>query len=228
MIHVPPRPSWRRLAFAALLAPLLAVSVGCETIGAIAYYGSPRRIQKPEFEFPDGARVALVLDAAQPRLENPVLAKALYDRSRQYFRDKKQDIELKPPQQAMRLRGENPDYASWSIQKIGRELGADYVIYCRVDALQIREYPTAPIISPQIELRMKVIAVDNPEGDARVWPAGELEDEGRTVTCSRLTVHATQPDAVDREARKLGLDTAYFLTMPFIEVDLEDPRPVER
>ena len=127
----------------------------------------------------------------------------------------------------LEMRQQHPDYGKWSIQKIGRKLSVDYVLYTRVTQLVLQPTPSYPLITPAVALNLKVIDVDAPTLHARVWPE---EKDGRAMAGERQTIQIseTDPDAIDAEARKLGYDTAYFVSMPFIKVDMEEKRPVER
>ena len=70
--------AWR--AVSAVLLGLVGVTAGCKLVGPIAYYLQPPQIQKPEYEFPTGTRVTLVIEARDSQHENPVFSEALYER----------------------------------------------------------------------------------------------------------------------------------------------------
>ncbi len=199
---------------------------GCRAVGAAAYYLGPRRIQKPQFEFEEGSKLAILVEAARPSQENPVFAEALCRRSRVMLREGGSKVQLVPYQRVFDLRRAHGDFKKWSLQRIGRELGADYVLYVRIEDLRIRE-PGSPILTPAVELRMKLIDVHQPAVHARVWPAGD--EAWYAASCRRQTRAAADenPEAPDTAARKLACDTAYYVTMPFVTVDLEENPPVE-
>ena len=217
--------AWR--AAPAVLLILLGATAGCNIFAPIAYYLRPPQIQKPQYEFPPDARVAVVIEARNPRYENPVFDRALHERGGTMLRDGKSHATILPLQQVAELRHSNPDFAKWSLQRIGRELGADHVLHVKVDRLVIHPSPEYPILTPEVDLHLKLISVHEPAVHARVWPEAK---EGHPVSCRRQVAEAadTNPDAADIEARKLGHDTAYWVTMPFIKVDLEKRPPVER
>lgn len=215
-----------RASVAVVLALLLAPTCGCQIIGAMGYYLSPAQIQKPEFEFEKGSRVALLIETAQAAQDNPVFSRALHERVVTLLREGDSHAQLLPHQEVVQLRRTSTDFKNWPIQKIGRELGADYVLYIKLDNLVIRSEPDHPMLTPAVDLHMKLIDIHQPAVHARVWPE---EREGREASCARLRSEAADanPDAEDLAARKLGYDTAYYVTMPFLTVDLEDKPPVE-
>lgn len=216
----------RALNVIVLALPMLAsAAAGCGAATPLAYYFSPRHIQKAEYTFPGDARIAVLIEPARPDAEHPVFNRALYDRVAQTFREKKSTAVLLSPDEVSALRSQHADFATWSIQRIGRTLRASHVLYVRIDELQLRTTPDVPVIEPRVTLHEKVILVDSPQHDARVWPG---DQEGRLVTCSRPSGEVSDSAEEDDAVRKLGFDTAYFVAMPFFETDLEEKRPVER
>lgn len=214
-------------AVSTVLLGLVGLMVGCNILAPIAYYLRPPQIQKPQYEFPAGTRVALVIEARDSRHEDPVFSEALHERVVSMLREGKSAATILPRREVVELRQSNDDFAQWSLQKIGRALGANQVLYVKIDRLVIRPSPEHPILTPEVDLRMKLIDVQASAADARIWPEAR---EGHPVVCRRQVADAadTNPEAADTEARKLGYDTAYFVTMPFIKVDLEENPPVER
>lgn len=205
----------------------MTVWTGCSQLGAIAYYLRPRQIQKPQYEFPAGTRVAFVIEAVNPQQENPVFNQALYERVTDRLREGKSGANLLPLSLANDLRRRNLDYPQWSLQRIGREMNADQVLYIKIDSLTIRPTPDHPLLTPEVALHVKLISVQEPPLHARIWPDAK---EGHLVQCKRQVAEAADenPEGPDVEARKLAYDTAYWVTMPFLEIDLEENPPVER
>lgn len=210
-----------------VLLALTGLTTGCNLVAAIAYYFRPPQIQKPEYEFPAGSRLAILIEAAQPQRENPVFSRALHERAVTMLREGKSPATVIPARAVSDLRRSNRDFDQWSLQRIGRALKADQVLYVKIERLVIRQTPDYPVLTPAVDLRLKLIGVNEPPVHARLWPQAK---EGHALSCTRQTAEVpdADPDAVDAEARKLGCDTAYHVTMPFIEVDLEEPPPVER
>lgn len=213
----------RRAAIASMLASI-ALAAGCSLIQPLTYFLRPPDIQKAQFEFPPGSRVLIMLDPARPEYDSPIFARALFDGVCDNFREKKSSVQFIPPREVAELRREHSDFQSWSVQRIGRELNADHVLWVKVDRYQTRQSPAYPVLEPYAELRVKVIAVDNPSTDARVWPT---EKEGMKVTSSRPVREAADSSAEDLEAKRLARDAAWQIAFPFFEQNLEDPKPRE-
>ncbi len=216
-----------RRAAPLVLLVLVGLTAGCNIVAPIAYYLRPQQIQKPQYEFPRGSRVAVVIEARNSRYENPVFNQALHERVVTMLREGKSKATLLPLREVTELRRANPDFGKWSLQRIGRSLRADHVLYLRIDRLVIRPSEEHPLLMPEVALNLKLIGVQEPAVHARLWPDTK---DGHPVNCKRQISEAsdTDPDAADIATRKLGYDTAYWVTMPFIKVDLEDSPPVER
>lgn len=206
-----------------LLAPLFA---GCQALGPIAYYLSPPHIQKAEFKIPPESKVAVLFDAARPEYQVPVFNTALFEKLQFYFRKYNSTAHLIPLVHVYQLKRKDPTaFAKSSVQHIGRQLDADYVLYLRIESLETRPSPDYPLITPHVVLRSKLIATQHPASDARVWPENR---EGLKIECKRQASEYAGPERADAEIAKLGRDTAYFVMMPFFDVDMESPTPVER
>lgn len=210
--------SSRSLLLPAAVAALALTLAGCNILGPIAYYTSPPQIAKAEHKFKEGDRLAVVIDPAQQGESNPVFEQALIERVAEMFREKRGKATIVPMRDVVALRRQ-PEYRTWSVQRIGRELGASHVLYLKQERLSLRESPEHPILHPYVILRAKLIAVNEPSDKARVWPA---EVEGREVRCQRPMQEYTTPEDTDTAIRKLGYDTAYFVGYPFFDMDMEE------
>ncbi|MFO0838042.1 MAG: hypothetical protein U1D55_05900 [Phycisphaerae bacterium] len=215
------------------LAPL----AGCQFIGGIAYFLGPKRVEKAEFKLAQG-RVAIVVEYERPSDASPVFDRAFHERMVEIYRDEKLaqskaksavtgETEFVAPSRWADLRQSDPDSRTWSIQRIGRELDAEQVLYIRVARLQLRETPDYPILSPQVLLRGRVISSNEPPPHHRLWPTGPM-DEGREVSAERPPQEFSGADQIDSEVTKLARMAAYTLSRYFLDTDLEAPTPKER
>ena len=218
------RPLNRLIWVPALLIPLALT--GCGMMRGFAYLFAPRQIQKPEF-VPTEGRLAIVLDAARPRLANPVFEVNLHKKIVAYFRENGVKCQVVPYEDVMELQQATPNFQTWSIQKIGRRLGAAQVLYVRVEQLQLGDLSDA-VFTPSVELRVKVIGVQDPSVHARLWPRADEDPDGREVTHQRSPVEAESLEIIDSETAKLARETAYYVARFFHKYDLEDNPPHER
>lgn len=208
---------------------LLVVLTGCNIVAAIGYFTAPRQWQEPEFVIPAGSSMAVLIDSSLGVPENPVFAKALTERTAVLMRqDKDKPIAVASFQQVIDLRRSARGFDQWPVQRIGRELGVDYVLHLIVDNWQVQLSDSAPVIEPRVNMRMKLIDVDAPADMARVWPADERD--GRPVEAYRppKEVHDANPDVFDAETAKLAYDAGFYVTMPFLRIDTEEKPPVAR
>jgi hypothetical protein len=215
----------KRLLAGALLALLVGTQTGCNIVGPIAYFLEPPRVQKAEFKLAAG-RVALVVDVARPEESNPVFLDALQEKLVEIFREQKVKAQLIPRDELVRLQQQNPDFATWDLQKVGRRLNAQQVLWVRIDRLTIREGGNSPMLQPLMQARVKVIDPAKPAAEARLWP-GKDERGGRVVQRNRPAHEAGDALQVDSESAKLGKDSAYVIAQWFYDVDRERLTPWE-
>lgn len=207
-----------------LLASAATLVVGCNWIGAAAYYLGPRRMQKPEHTLTT-QRLAIVVDRAPAVEENPIFERTLHETLEKIFEERKVKTQVIPQRELDDLRRDHPEYESWSLQRVGRELNAEEVLNLYVDELRFREVPDHPVIEPRVRMRAKVIGVSQPPDKARLWPASGAEV--RPVVCSRDTKAADSQRVLDEESAKLAKDTAQIVATFFYQVDLDEKTPRE-
>jgi len=214
-----------RVAGVLALGTLLAL-VGCRAMAGLGILFSPRQIQKAEFELTPG-RLALVIDHAHAGQADPVFDLNLHNRLVELFRDNNVPARVVPYDEVVRLRQANRDFSSWSIQRAGRRLNAEQVLYVRIEDLRLRPSSDDPVITPEVGLNVKVIGVREPTVHARLWPDKDAETEGRWLTHRRQPKEVENRDVIDAEAAKLARETAYYVARHFHKYDLEVKPPRE-
>lgn len=205
---------------------LLGGATGCNWITAGAVLLAPRPVEKQEFKLTE-QRLAIFIDYARPEQENPVFDRALYDQVAAVFREQAKHVpsRLVAYEELLDLRRANRDFRDWSVQRIGRGVNADQVLYIRVEELRLRPAPDHPLIEPAVALQVKVIGVPDPAEHCRLWPEAAA---GHAVKCTRMAEEAASADAVDAAAAKLGREAGRRVAMPFYDVDTEETVPKER
>jgi hypothetical protein len=205
---------------------LALMSAGCKLIGGLGVLLSPPQIQKPEFE-PTAGRLAIVIDYAHGVQSNPVFDVSLHTRLVELFRENKAPSEIVPYEDVVQLRQANADFATWSVQRIGRELNAEQVLLVRVSQLRLRATDKDLIMTPHVDLHLKVIGVNKADGSARLWPDKDADPDGRVVSHDRHSKEADSVDLIDTETAKLARETAYYAGRYFYKYDKEEKPPHE-
>jgi hypothetical protein len=212
-----------RRAPAMLTVAAVLSCLGCQQIGSLLHLLRPAEIQKAEFVLDKQGPVAVLVDAPPARDESLLLARTLTDRLIDLFREHRSKTEFVPYERVLAIRRERPEFASWSVQRVGRELGVKQVVHVQVDSLVVRSAPTEPVITPQFTARVKVIGVDQAADQARQWPS---EAEGRAVVCERPPREADRA-AGDAAVVELGRLAARRIAEFFLDTDKEQPRVQE-
>lgn len=205
-------------------ATLAATTLGCRSLGQIFYFLQPRQWVEPEFAFEAG-RMAVLIEPARAEIDNPVFSFAFQQRLTRVLREHEVKVEVVPFDQMQSLRQANPDFDKWSLQKLGREANVNFVLYLRLGDLHLVESPDYPLITPRVQISAKLVGVDEPDDAAVLWPKGPAERDGRRFAYHRDPVERTGPDAIDREARNLGIDAAERIARYFYKYDAEESAP---
>ncbi|MEW6250060.1 MAG: hypothetical protein AB1716_05390 [Planctomycetota bacterium] len=192
---------------------------GCNIVRGLGVLFAPPQVQKAEYKLTPG-RLAVLVETRRPEDYNPVFVDALQTRLQEIFTEEEIKTQIVPQEEILRLRQQNPDFARWSLQKIGRSLNAPYVLSLSIEQLQLRASPEVPVLEPQVRMKAKLIGSNAPAERARLWPTS-AEREGRAMFVKRPAVEASSPIVFDEQAAKLGRDTAWEVAGPFHDVDLE-------
>lgn len=210
------RPLGALVATAALLA-----ATGCNILGPLGYLFAPPQIKKADFKLTKG-RLLVLVEYARPEDENPVFTQAFRERLAELLRERKVNDQLVPYAEFARMQQEREDFDQWSVQRVGRALQAEQVLYVRVTRLTLRPAPDYPLLEPEVRLALKVIGMSDDPKAARLWPPGS-EREGHTLERARPPQEAMDARGLDAETRKLARDAAQLVVMPFYDVDTEEP-----
>lgn len=211
-----------RAAYLGLFASIVASCAGCNIVGPAVLLLHPPIKEPAEVELTEG-RLALLVEYARSREENPVFTRAFHDRLQEVLREQKLPTTFISQDEVARARRAHPDFARWNLQQIGRELDADQVLYARVEQLRLRDDAVGLIVTPEVQLRLMLIDV-HARDKPRLWPD---ETEGRLVKRGRPSQEATDPVMVDAETTKLARDTAWVVAKYFYEYDVEEKDPWE-
>jgi len=151
------------------------VAPGCQQL-AVLFLPDTRPLVRAEFKLPRG-KTAVLVDDFMVDIEDAAVKGRIADRV----------IELLGTQRALRkvefvssdkldaLTTETPDGKLVSIRALGKQLGADTVIYVNITQFDLQSDPQTPLALPSGGARVKVI---KSETGARLWP---IDIAGRSI-----------------------------------------------
>lgn len=213
----------RRVRCLTATIALLTLLSGCQEAGMVGYLLSPRQIEEPQYVLTTN-RVALLIDPPPRGEMHPLFARALHQKTISLFKELEVETKVVPYTETLRLQ-QDPSYYNWTIQRIGKELRTSEVIHLQLTNFMLRESEDHPVLSPVVEMRVKVIDTDAKPSEARLWPS---DIEGYGLEVKRQPREAGSMRDIDREAQKLGRDTAQHVARLFAEWDREENIPVEK
>ncbi len=142
------------------LAITLFVATGCETVGYVADVIAGEQNIPAAYEPQERATLVLVEDPLG-KLPTPDLAPRIAGRVSDHLTDQQVVSQIIPTTVLNRFITQTPDYhthpENWPIDKIGRQVGAEQVIYIVVQSFQLSE--DNAIYRPVAEVRVKVVDV---------------------------------------------------------------------
>lgn len=222
------RPLLRRVAAGLALSLLLAAG-GCQGAAALIAVISGPDVIPARFVLPDKTTVVMV-DDPQHFFDNPSLGRQIGTTAVHYMQLNEALIEstfIEPREVARLERRLARDWAATPIDDIGRELGADQVIYAKV--INVSAEIEGTLYRPSATLEVKVISSSD---GTRLWPRpGPLADpDGPPTPGHRFTVEmsyqaregpagsrGTPSDLLRRLADEMGQELAqnfYDWTLP--------------
>ena len=156
-----------------VLALLLTATTGCETIGYVANAVAGEQDIPAAFELPATSTLVIVEDP-QGKLTSPDLATRIASRVSDELAEREIGGQVIPTGMLNRFISETPDYhdtpENWPIDKIGRQVGADQVIYVVIQSFRLTE--DNAIYRPVAEVRVKVVDVASGK---RLFPTNTSE-----------------------------------------------------
>jgi hypothetical protein len=105
------------------------------------------------------------------------------------------------------------DYDRLSIRQIGEKLGADQVLYIRIERFTLHAEPGAPLFKGQFVVRIKVTSTER-NTDVRLWPR---EEAGRRVAETTEPVPSDGDESAADVAAKLAAKLGDLIAKLFYE-----------
>ncbi|MBB6428695.1 hypothetical protein [Algisphaera agarilytica] len=165
-MKTPPRRRWTCLA-ALLSLPMIMAVPACEQAAVLAEAVSGPEKVEPLYVLPDVPTLVMV-DDPKHLLSNPGLARQIATTAIHYleFHEALPTAQFIKPRELAKLEAELGDrWASTPIDEVGRRLGAEQVIYAKINSAQFHVVDT--LYRPEASIEVKII--DVAEGK-RSWP----------------------------------------------------------
>jgi len=161
-----------------LIGLLAGACAGCNVFGYLGYLVAPvgrTRIQEAEFdEFP-GRKIAVVVFAGEYiRYDYPAASLNVSWAVSEELRRKVKDVSTVPPERIARYQEENIHWDTLDKTKLGKALGADYVLLIALGEFTTIEPGSTNLFRGIINCQLDVYEVSKPEPDARVYEGGDL------------------------------------------------------
>jgi hypothetical protein len=165
------------------LLPIVAVSLlsfwssGCIQMAALWTNMTGGDIVEPEYALTKGPLLILV-DDRNNFITQPAAIRNLQNGIADRFLEYRVNSRVVPFSEWQRLQQSDKGYDKMTIREIGAKLGADQVLYIRVDRFTLQAEPGAPLFKGDFSVRVKVVSTAR-QADVRVWPR---ERSGRRVS----------------------------------------------
>ena len=104
-------------------------------------------------------------------------------------------------------------YNRLSIREIGEKLGADQVLYLRVDRFVLEDEPNSPLYKGECVVRIKVLSTEG-KHDVRLWPR---EEKGKRVSAGTDPIAKDGGKSSGDIAKELATKTGDVVAKLFYE-----------
>jgi hypothetical protein len=151
-----------------LLALTISINLaGCQF--ATLLLPDPRGTTPAEYKLPAKQRYAIFIDDYMAPVGSPEAKKALAQKIGNYLVEGKaiKQADLVDAEKVYDQPTDSPDGKKLSIQHIGSQTGADYVIYINVVEFNLQSDEDNPLVQPKARAFVKLIEVSTGE---RIWP----------------------------------------------------------
>jgi len=198
-------------AAAAACALLVAGMAGCQQLAGFWAVASGGDEVPAEFTLAKGP-IALLIDDPDSLGVAPEAMRAMHERVEQEFTQREVNKRLISFDEVQRLATAERNYDDLSIRQIGEKLGAEQVIYVRVQYWATRANPGDPQFEGRWRSAIKVLGTQR-DADVRLWP--------KDAPAKTLEVR-TDPDLTDAAgaeievAQELGRKMGRVVALSFV------------
>jgi len=155
------------------LSLLACLAGGCKPLGYLAYLFAPDlgKVTVPaEFDRLQGKKVAVVLFTDEAtQVDYPYARWTLSQQIEAALKANVRKIDVVPIQRVIRYQDENIEWNSVDRTRVGKDLGADYVLYVAVEEYSTLEPGSMSLFRGRISARASVFDTSLAERAACVW-----------------------------------------------------------
>lgn len=201
---------------ASLLAVLAAAAAlttaGCVQLAAVWANISGGDIVDPEYTLTRGPLLILI-DDPDSLVTEPHAVRQLHDTISSIFLEYNVNRRVVPFQNRQTLQRSTKDYDRLSIREIGEKLGADQVLYLRVERFTLYEEPGAPLFKGEFAVRVKVLTTEG-KREVRLWPR---EEGGKRVVATTPPTPSDGGKSAGDVAKELATNLGDVVSKLFYE-----------
>jgi hypothetical protein len=179
------------------------------TLWAHATGGDP---VKPEFHLTEGPLLVLIEDP-DGLVTHPRALSDAYKTISDKFLEFRVNRMVVPLRDIERLERTERDYNRLSVRDIGERLGAEQVLYIRVDKFSLQAEPGAPLYKGEFSVKLKVLSTKR-EHDVRLWPR---DPSGRRVSVTTPPVPTDSDKSASDVAGELAVKMGQSVAKLFYE-----------
>lgn len=200
------------------LMPLVAAmllsfsSSGCVQMAAVWTNMTGGDVVEPEYVLTKGP-LLIMIDDRNNLITRPAAIRNLQKGVADRFLEYRVNSRVVPFSEWQRLQQSDKGYDKMTIREIGAKLGADQVLYIRVDRFTLEAEPGAPLFKGDFSVRVKVISTAR-QGDVRLWPR---ERSGHRVS----TTTEAQSNETGKSASQITEDMTKELSRKIAELFYE-------
>lgn len=202
----------RVLLLRALVVLFLLPTAGCIQFAALWANISGGDIIEPEYTLTRGPLLVLI-DDRDSLVTEPHAIRQLHGTISSIFLEYNVNRRVVPFENWQTLQRSAKDYNRLSIREIGEKLGADQVLYLRVERFTLHEEPGAPLFKGQFAVRLKVLSTEA-KREVRLWPRDE---KGKRIVATTDPTPSDGGKSAGDVAKELATNLADVVSKLFYE-----------
>jgi len=183
-----------------LLLPLAVVLCGCPLVSwVVAQFAPPQKV-KPKYTPPAGKKILVFVDDPFDQLDYEPIKGLLAERLNKQLVEHEVAGQTVPFRRMLHLVAATPGFNRLAISEVGQKLGADIVLYVRIDRFSLKDSEASPLWHGRFGTTVRMVDVAT---KARLWPTDWAE--GLTIKPIELpTTEDASPQYGYEVAKKLA------------------------